>query len=155
MAITGVDAGHIPDGEVMTGSLDYPDLVSGAHTPLDDDSQVSAGSHRPGEAARKDRIVHPNSKSPARDPRLGNLENSRPDLPTLSHKRFVHLDSLRREVFAKLAVGKRSADLLLPPAGVFDSVRVNHFVGSAMCLAVRLIVAGKVHTSDGDPTDSW
>src|SRR5947209_303066 len=113
----------------MTGFLDYPDLVSSAHTPLDDDSQVSARPHRLGEAARKDRIVHPNPKSPARDPRLGNLKNSGPDLPTLSDERIVHLDTFGREVFAKLAVGKRSADLLFPPPCVLDGVGVDRFIG--------------------------
>ena len=90
----------------MTGPLNHPDLVSSAHTPLDDDSQVSARSHRLGEAARKDPIIHPSPKSPARDSWLGNLENRGPDLPTLSDERIVHLDAFRREVFAKLAVGK-------------------------------------------------
>lgn len=79
----------------MTGSRDDPDLVASAHTPLDDDSQVSAASHRLGEAARKDRIVHPNPKPPARDPRLGDLKNRRPDLTTLSDERMVHLDAFR------------------------------------------------------------
>ena len=38
MAITGVDAEHMSDGEIMIWSLDYPDLISGTHTSLDDDS---------------------------------------------------------------------------------------------------------------------
>ena len=85
---------------------------------------------------------------------LGNLENSGADLPTLADESVVHLNPFGGEILAKLAVSKRSADLLLPPPCIFDGVRVDHFVGSAMCLAVRLIVAGKVHTSDCDPTDS-
>jgi len=135
----------------MAGSLDYPDLVSGAHTPLDDDSQVSARSHRLGEAARKGPIIHPNSKSPARDPRLGNLKDSGPDLPTLSDERVVHLDAFRREVFAKLAVGKRSADLLFPPPGVFDGVCVDRFIGPPMCFSIRLVVSVEIYPSSGDP----
>ena len=42
IAITGVDAKYISDGEIMIGSLDYPDLISGAYIPLDDYSQVQA-----------------------------------------------------------------------------------------------------------------
>src|ERR1700758_5883729 len=38
MAITGVDAKYMPNGEIMIGSLDHPDLVSGPHITLDDDS---------------------------------------------------------------------------------------------------------------------
>jgi hypothetical protein len=92
IAITGVDAKYISDGEIMIGSLDYPDLVSGAHITLDYYSQVSPGSQRLGETARKHLIVHPHSQPPARYPRLGNLNNSGPDLPTLSDERIVHLD---------------------------------------------------------------
>jgi hypothetical protein len=36
IAITGVDAKYISDGEIMIGSFDYPDLISGPHTTLDD-----------------------------------------------------------------------------------------------------------------------
>lgn len=38
MAIMGVDAEYISNGENMIGSLDYPDLLSGTHITLDDDS---------------------------------------------------------------------------------------------------------------------
>jgi hypothetical protein len=98
-------------------------------------------------------VIHPNSKPPARDSWLGNLKNCGADLPTLADERLVHLNPFGGEILAKLAISERSADLLLPPPCVFDGVRVNDFVGSAMCLAVRLVVAGKVHTSDCDPTD--
>ena len=90
----------------MIGSLDYPDLVSGPHITLDDDSEVRPGSRRLGESARKRLIVHPNSKSPARNSRLGNLKNNSSDLPALSDERIVHLHPFRCEVFAKLAVCK-------------------------------------------------
>jgi hypothetical protein len=30
MAITGVDAEYMSNGEIMIGSLDYPDLISGS-----------------------------------------------------------------------------------------------------------------------------
>jgi len=101
----------------MTGSLDYPDLISGLHSTLDDYSEVSPRAQRLGEVARKHLIVHPDSKPPARNSRLGNLKNNGPDLPALSDERVVHLNPFRREVLAKLAVGKRSADLL-PIEGV-------------------------------------
>jgi hypothetical protein len=153
IAITGVDAKYISDGEIMIGSLDYPDLISGAHIALDDYSQVSPRSQRPGEAARKHLIVHPNSQPPARYPRLGNLKNGGPDLPTLSDERIVHLDPFGSEVFAKLTVCKRSTDLLFPPPYVFDGVGVDRFIGSPVCLAIGLVVSGKVYTSGCDPTD--
>jgi hypothetical protein len=104
MAITGVDAEHMSDGEIMIWSLDYPDLISGTHISLDDDSQVSPRSRRLGEAARKQLIIHPNSKPLARDSRFGNLENSGSDLPTLSDERIVHLNPFGREVLAKLTI---------------------------------------------------
>jgi hypothetical protein len=37
-AITGVDAEYMSNGEIVMGSLDYPDLISGTHITLDDDS---------------------------------------------------------------------------------------------------------------------
>ena len=61
MAITGVDAEYMSNGEIMIGSLDDPDLISGPHITFDDDSQISPGSRRLGEAARKQLIIHPNS----------------------------------------------------------------------------------------------
>src|SRR5262249_38288983 len=106
-----------------------------------------------GKEARKQFIVHPNSQTPARDAWLGNLKDRGADLPTLTDKGVVHLNPFGGEILAKLAVSKRATDLLLPPPCVFDGVRVDHFVGSAMCAAVRLVVAGKVHISDCDPAD--
>ena len=35
IAITGVDAKYLSDGEIMIGSLDYPDLISATHIALD------------------------------------------------------------------------------------------------------------------------
>jgi len=144
IAITGVDAKYIADGEIMIGSLDYPDLISSAYITLDDYSQVRPGSQRLGEAARKHLIVHPNSKPPARYARLRHLKHSSPDLPPLSDERIVHLDPFGREVFAKLTVCKRSADLLFPPPYVFDGVGVDRFIGSPVCLAIRLVVSVKI-----------
>src|SRR5262249_31673683 len=140
IAITGVDAKYISDGETMIGSLDYPDLISGPHLTLDDYSEVRPGSQRLGEAARKHLIVHPNSMPPARYARLGNLKNRGPDLPTLADERIVHLNPFGREIFAELTVRKRSADLLCPPPCVFDGVGVDRLVGSPVCLAIRLVV---------------
>jgi hypothetical protein len=153
MAITGVDAKHISDGKIMIWSFDYPDLISSPHVTLDDYSQVSSGSQRLGEAARKHLIVHPNAQPPARDSRLGNLENYRADPPALSDERIGHVNPFGREIFAKLTVGKRSADLLFPPACVFDGVGVERFIWSPVCLAIRLVVSGKIDTSGCDPTD--
>src|SRR5262249_53241761 len=73
ITIAGVDAKYIPNGEIMIGSVNYPDLISGTHVTLGDESQVSPRSQRLGEAARKRLIVHPNSKPPAGYSRLGNL----------------------------------------------------------------------------------
>src|SRR5205823_4649780 len=153
IAITGVDAKYISDGEIMIGSLDYPDLISGTHITLDDYSEVRPRSQRLGETARKHLIVHPNSKPPARYSRLGNLKNNGSDLPTLSDERIVHFNPLCREILAKLPVCKRSADLLFPPPCVFDGVCVDHFIGPPVCLAIRLVVSGKIYTSGCDPAD--
>ena len=36
IAITGVDAKYVSDGETMTRPLDYTDLIAGPYTTLDD-----------------------------------------------------------------------------------------------------------------------
>src|SRR5215831_18974626 len=79
-------------------------------------------------------VVHPNSKPPARNSWLGNLENKGSDLPTLSDERVVHVNPFRREILAELAVGERSADLLFPPPCVFDGVGVDHLIGAPCAL---------------------
>jgi hypothetical protein len=142
MAITGVDAKYVSDGEIMIGSLDYPNLISGLHITLDDYSEVSPWAQRLGKVARKHLIVHPESKPPARNSWLANLENNGSDLPALSDQRIVHLNPFRREVLAELAVCKRSADLLFPPPCVFNRVGVDHFVRPPVCLAIGLVVSG-------------
>src|SRR5262249_22960583 len=98
-------------------------------------------------------VIHPNPEPPARDSRLGNLKNRGPDLPTLSDERVVHLNPFRREIFAELPVRERSADLLFPPPCVFDRVGVDRLVGAAVGVAIRLVVAGEIDASGGDPTD--
>src|SRR5262249_28403416 len=129
------------NGEIMTGSLDHPDLISSPHITLDDDAQVSPGPQRVDEAARKQLIIHPDSKPPARDSRLRNLKHGGSDVPTLSDERIVRLNPFNREIFAELTVCKRSADLLLPPPCVFDGVCVDRFIGSTMRFSVRLGVS--------------
>src|SRR5262245_16956178 len=135
---TGVDAKYIADRQIMIGSLDYPDLIAGPHITLDDYSEVRPRSQCLGEAAWKPLIVHPNSEPPARDSRLGNLENRRRDLPTLPDERIVHLNPFCREIFAEFAVCKRSAHLLFPPPRVFDGVCIDRFIGSPDRKSTRL-----------------
>jgi hypothetical protein len=48
MAITGVDAKDISNGEIMTGSLDYPDLIPGPNVPLDCLDRFPAGGRADG-----------------------------------------------------------------------------------------------------------
>src|SRR5262249_10244727 len=83
VAVRGVGAKSVADGEVRIGSLDAPDLIPGPHIPLGDESKEGPGARRLGEAARKHLIVHPNSEPPARDSWLGNLKNRGADLPAL------------------------------------------------------------------------
>src|SRR5215469_16364501 len=104
IAIARIDAKDISDGEVVVRLLQEPDLVSGAHVALDDDSEIGAGSQRFGEAAWERLVVHPDPKPPTRDSRLGNLENRAPDLPPLADERVVELHPFRGQVLSELAV---------------------------------------------------
>src|SRR5512143_1433932 len=151
MAITGVDAKDVANGEIGIGLLDDPDFVVGADITLVDDTQVGAGAHGFGEAARKQLVIHANSKPPAGNTRLGNLENGSSDLPSLSDKGVVHGDSFRREVLSELAVRERPADLLLPPLSVFDGICVDRLVGTPVCAPICLIVSGQIDASGRDP----
>ena len=38
LPVTGVDAKYIPDGEIMLGPFDDPDLITGPHVTFDNDS---------------------------------------------------------------------------------------------------------------------
>src|SRR6266568_690472 len=127
MPISGVYAKDVSDVKVGIWLVDYPNFISGSQVTLDDDSKVRTGSQRLREAAREQAIVHSNSEPPARDSRLGDLENSAPDLPTLSDHGVVYVDPFRREVLAELTARDRSADLFFPPPRVFDGVRVDRF----------------------------
>src|SRR5262249_35607714 len=151
MAIAGIDAEYVANRETVIGALDDPDVVAGAHVTLGDEAQIRPGSQRFGEAARKQRIVHPNAEPPARDSWLGNLDNCGSDLPTLTDDRVVHLDPFCREVFAKLAISERSTDLMLPPPRVFDRECVDHLVGSPVRISIRLLVSLEVDAANGDP----
>jgi hypothetical protein len=135
----------------MVGPLDHADRIARLQLPLDDDAQVRPGPQRLGEAPREQLVVHADAKSPARDPRLGNLQDHAPDLPALADQGRVHVHAFGREVLAELAVGERSADRLLPPARVLDGVGVDRLVGPAVGLAIRLVVAGQVHPAGRDP----
>jgi hypothetical protein len=104
IVIAGVDAKYVSNSEIMIGSLDHADLIPGPDITFDGNSEVSPGSQRLGEAARKRPVIHPNSKPPARYSRLGDLKNKGSDLPALSDQRVVHVNPFRREVFAKLTV---------------------------------------------------
>src|SRR4051812_40573564 len=152
MVITCVNAKYIADGEVLIGPRDGPDLVAGRHLAFGDYAQVRPGPHGLGEAARERLVIHPNPEPPAGNARLGHFKYSTPDLPALAYERVVHLDPFGGEILAKLAVRKRSADLMCPPPRVFGRVRVHRFVGPAVCLAIRLVVAGKVHAPDCNPS---
>src|SRR5260370_12357608 len=65
VTVADVDAKHIPDGQSSLRLLDNPDLVSGTHVPLINDSEVSAAPQRLREAAHDIVVVHPNLQPPA------------------------------------------------------------------------------------------
>src|SRR5262249_51609772 len=97
--------------------------------------------------AHKPRTVHPNSQPPARDPRFGYFKYTGADCPTLANERIVHRDSFRREIFAELAVLKRSAKLLFPPPHIFYGVSIHRFIGPSVRFTIGLIVSFKIDAS--------
>jgi hypothetical protein len=133
-------------------SFDDLDLISSADRALNDDAQVCPGSQRFGKSARKQLIVHPNSQPPARNPWFGYFKHGGADRPTLSDERVVHRDSFRREIFPKLAVLKRSAELLFPPTLIFYGVGIHRFIGSSVRFTIGLIVSFKIYASGRNTT---
>src|SRR6266478_2876740 len=152
ITIARIDAKDISDGEVVIGLLHDPDLVSAPHIALDDDSEIAAGSQRLAEAAGKRFVVHPDSEPPARDSRLGNLEDRGPDPPTFAYERVVELHPFRGQVLSELAVRERAADLPLPPALVLQRIRIDGLVEAAVCLEIRLAIAREIDTASRDPS---
>src|SRR5687768_12389457 len=152
MAVTCVDTKYVPDGQIVIGSLDNSDFITSTNVTLNNYSQISPGSLGFGEAARKHVISHTNSEPPTRYARLRNFKNGGANLPTVSDARIVYFDPIGREIFAKLAVGKRFADYFLPPSCVLNSVSINSFIESAVCLAICLVIPVKIYSSDCDPT---
>src|SRR5919108_988663 len=109
-SISSVNSKYVSNRQIVCRSFDDPDLISSADRAFNDDAQVCPGSQRFGKTAHKSLIVHPNSKPPARNPRFGHFKHSGADPPTLANERVVHRDSLRRKIFSKLAILKRSAE---------------------------------------------
>src|SRR5438067_4650698 len=154
ITIARIDAKDILDGEVVIRLLHDPDLVSGTHIALDDDSEIGTGSQRLAEAAWKRFVVHPDSEPPTRDSRLGNLENRAPDLPTLADESVVELHPFRGQVLSELAVRERAADLPFPPALVFHRIRIDGFVEAAVFLEFRLAITSAFDARSPDPAAS-
>ena len=136
----------------MIRSVNHAYLIPSAEIAFVDYSQVSAGSHCLGKTANKHLIVHPDSKSPARHPRLGYFEDGGSDLPALSDQRIIYPDPFSREVFTKLTVLERSAELPLPPTYIFDGIRIDRLIKASVCFAIRLIVSVEIYPSRSDPS---
>jgi hypothetical protein len=83
---------------------------------------------------------------------LGYFEYGGADLPTLANERLVHRDSFRREIFAKLAVLKRSTDFFFPPPGVSIAYAYTTLSGPPVRFAIRLIVSVEIYSTNGYTT---
>src|SRR5262249_25410853 len=86
-----------------------------------------------------------NSKPPARDPWFGYFKHGGADRPTLADDRVVHRDSFRGEIFPKLGVLKRSAELLFPPSQIFYGIGIHRFIGPPVRFTIGLIVSLKIY----------
>jgi hypothetical protein len=150
VSISSVDSKYVSNRQIVIRPFDDPDLISSGDRALDDDAQICSGSQRFGKSAHKSLIVHPNSKPPARDPWFGYFKYGGADRPALAYERVIHRDSFRREVFPKLAVLKRSAELLFPPPHVFYGVRIHRLIRPSVRFAIGLIVSFKIYPPGRD-----
>src|SRR5262245_7085023 len=142
--ISSVNSKYVSNRHIVIRSFDDPDLISSADRALKNDSQVCPRSQRFGKTAHKPLIVHPNSKPPARDPWFGYFKHGGADRPTLADDRVVHRDSFRGEIFPKLGVLKRSAELLFPPSPIFYGIGIHPLIGHPVPFTNVLNVALEV-----------
>jgi hypothetical protein len=149
-SISSVNSKYVSNRHIVIRPFEDPDLISSADRALSYDAQVCPRPLRFGKTAHKPLIVHPNSKPPARDPRFGYFKHGGADCPTLADKCVVHRDSFRREIFSKLAVLKRSTELLFPPTHVFYGVGIHRFIRPPMSFTIGLIVSFKIYPSGRD-----
>jgi hypothetical protein len=131
----------------MIRPFDDSDLISSADCALNDNAQVCPRSQRFGKTAHKPLTIHPNSKPPARNPWFGHFKDGGANRPTFADERVVHRNSFGREIFPKLSVLKRSAELLFLPPQIFYGVDIHGFIRSAVCFAVGLIISFKIDAS--------
>jgi hypothetical protein len=136
----------------MIRSMNHTNLIASGQIALDNYSQIGPGPQRLRKAARKHLVAHPDSKAPARHARFRYFKNSGSNLPAFSDERVIHVDSFRREVFAKPAVLERQSEMLFPPLYVFHGVSVDRFIGTPVGFAIRLLVAFKIYTSGSHTT---
>src|SRR5258706_3944312 len=151
-SISSVNSKYVANRQIVRRSFDDPDLISSADRALNNDAEVCPGSQRLGETAHKPLIVHPNSKPPARDPRLGYFKHGSADRPMFTNERIVHRDSFRGQIFPKLTVLQRSAEFLFPPSQIFHGASVDNFIGTPVRFAIRLIVSFEIDSTNGDTT---
>jgi hypothetical protein len=149
-SISSVNSKYVSNRQIVIRSFDESDIISSADRALDNDAQVCPRPQRFGKSSRKHLIVHPNPQPPARNPRFGYLKYGGADRPTLANERIVHRDSFRREIFPKLAVLKRSAELFFPPTHVFYGVRIHRFIRPPVRFTIGLIVSFKIDASGCD-----
>src|SRR6185436_69200 len=139
-----VDAGDVADGEPVLGLVAHANLVAGADLALLDDAEVGARLARGREVDGERCVLHARAELPARNARLGDLEDGAADLPELADHGARDVHSRHRQVLAEVAVLELAAELPLPPGGVFARVRIDRLVGPAVHLPVGLVVAGDV-----------
>ena len=96
------------------------------------------------------RVAHPQAELEAREPRLDDLEQRRPDPPALADERARDVDALGGQVLAERGGAERAAELVLPAPDLLDRVRVDRLVRAAVHGPVGLVVAVEVDAADGD-----
>src|SRR6185369_8046857 len=106
---------HHADRHAVARRRDHRDRVTGSDLALPDDPEVGARTGGRGEPPGKARIAHADAELVARDPRLDDLQDRRPDLPRLTDDRRGQIETRRRQVLAERAGPYRVAQLIGPP----------------------------------------
>src|SRR5947209_1292259 len=150
--ISQIDVGDAGDGQIVIGTMDHRDAVTGCQLALLHDAEVRARTSGRGKAPREAGIVHAHPQLVAGKARLRNLEQDRADAPALAHNRAGDGHAAHGQVLAKRARLQGTTHLSRPPVVVLDGISVYRLVDSAVDRAIRLIVTHEIHTPDGHPT---
>ena len=139
---------HRPQRDSVLRAVCDNDRVTRGNVTLDDHAKIGAQPPSSLKSRREMCITNSNAELVAGEPRLCYLQLCGPDPPALAHERGPEIDSLDSQILAEHRRVRVDSFTLVPVPVVFDGIGIDRLVRTAVHLAVRLIVASEVHSSE-------